>query len=286
MTMPDELQDKSAALVAEEEPTRVFYQSETARYPDLRALVEPYCQGYGLDVGFGGDPINSVAIRMDLPIPYANTGDLPVQLGGDCRDLRWFRDCALDFVYSAHVLEDFDEHETGALLREWTRVLKEGGFLVLLLPDQARYVRYCQERGEGGNEHHSIAGFSLQYVSEAAARLQNLEQVMSQPEVGPYSFLIVLRKTAHLGGESGQLLHQQMEQAWAERDAFKLRFREREQALLTANRQVRELREQVQQMEHRWGRLERHPLIRLARFAQAVCRPLSRGGRKGTHPAP
>jgi len=236
--------------------------------------VEPCCWGYGSAIGFGGNPINSAAMRMDLPIPYANTGDLPVQLGGDCRDLRWFRDCALDFVYSSHVLEDFDEHETGPLLREWMRVLKVGGFLVLLLPDQARYVRYCRERGEGGNEHHSIADFSLQYVSDAAARLQNLEQVISRPEIGPYSFLIAFRKTAQLEGDNRQQLHQQLEQTWAERDALKVRVRECDQALSVTNHQAQQLGEQVQQLEGRWGRLERHLLIRLVRLAQRALRRL------------
>ena len=253
----------------EARPAPVLYQSETARYPGLRALVEPYCRGYGLDIGFGGDPINSAAIRMDLPSPYAYTGDLPVQLGGDCRDLRWFRDCVLDFVYSSHVLEDFDEHETEPLLREWIRVLQVGGFLVLLLPDQARYVRYCQEQGEGTNIHHSIAHFSLQYVSDVAARIENMEEVMSRPEIGPYSFLVVFRKTAHSEGDNRQPLHQQLEQVWAERDAWKVRARESERVSAITSQQAQELGE-------RWHRLEQHPVMRAVRAAQRA------GGRLGS----
>ncbi len=284
MMMPNEAQDNLGAVAAETVSASALYQSETARYPGLRALVEPYCRGYGLDIGFGGDPVNSVAIRMDLPQPYAYTGDLPVQLGGDCRNLRWFRDCALDFVYSSHVLEDFDEHETEPLLREWTRVLQVGGFLVLLLPDQARYVRYCQERGESGNEHHSVADFSLRYVSDAAAHLQNLELVMSRPEIGPYSFLAAFRKTAHREEDNWQQLHQQLEQVWAERDALKLRVREREQALSDANRQAHQLEEEVREFGDRWDRLERNPLIRAVRFVHAVPRSLRRILQKETQP--
>src|SRR4051812_3625456 len=95
--------------------TTETYTSETSKHRDVLA---PFCVGYGVDVGFGGDPITEVAIRMDLPEPYAAAGRAPVQLGGDARDLRWFRDGALDFVYSSHVLEDFDEHETAPVLRE------------------------------------------------------------------------------------------------------------------------------------------------------------------------
>src|SRR5207245_799840 len=61
------------------EPVR-DYPSETSKHRDV---VCQYCVGAGLDVGFGGDPVSKSAVRMDLPRPYANTGDNPVQLSGD-----------------------------------------------------------------------------------------------------------------------------------------------------------------------------------------------------------
>ena len=91
--------------------------SETSR---SRTTLAPFCEGYGVDLGFGGDPIAPHAIRVDLPRPYTAVGDLSVQLGGDATDLVWFRDGVLDFVYSSHLLEDFDDTER--VLREWLRV--------------------------------------------------------------------------------------------------------------------------------------------------------------------
>lgn len=172
-------------------------RSETSRHRDLLA---PYCSGYGLDIGFGGDAIHQAAIRMDLPSPYTRLGRAPVQLGGDCRDLAWWREGALDFVYSSHVLEDFPEPETVRILREWARVLKPGGHLVLLLPDQQRYLAHCRRVGDVdadgvvGNAHHSIAHFSLAYVDDAAAELGNLRRVAAHPSLGPYSFAVVYEK--------------------------------------------------------------------------------------------
>ena len=84
----------------------VSYASETSK---CRARLSPFCLGYGLDLGFGGDPINTAAIRVDTPKPYAYTGDAPVQLGGDARVLHWFRDGVRDYIYSSHLLEDFSE---------------------------------------------------------------------------------------------------------------------------------------------------------------------------------
>src|SRR4051794_21358440 len=81
-----------------------FGESETSK---SRERLAKYCEGYGLDLGYGGDPISFSAIRMDLPQPYTRVGELPVQLGGKAENLYWFKDGVLDYVYSSHLLEDF-----------------------------------------------------------------------------------------------------------------------------------------------------------------------------------
>jgi predicted SAM-dependent methyltransferase len=171
--------------------------SETSRY---RHVLAPYCTGCGIDIGFGGDPITPSALRMDLPSPYTAVGGATVQLAGDCRNLHWLRDGALDYVYSSHVLEDFPESETIEVLREWTRVLRPGGCLILLLPDQQRYLAYCRRTGQIspdgvlGNPHHSIATFSLRYVDLAVARLGGLRKIAAFESLGSYSFAAVYEK--------------------------------------------------------------------------------------------
>jgi SAM-dependent methyltransferase len=212
------------------------YRSETSLY---RTLLAPHCAGFGIDIGFGGDAITDSAVRVDLPRPYANTGSQTVQLGGDCRDLRWFRDESLDFVYSSHVLEDFDERETEPTLREWVRVLKVGGSLALLLPDQQRYSRHCVATGQSYNEHHSIDHFSLDYVESVAIRIGNLRCTARYAELGPYSFGVVFEKIAGNPLEIAERdeLRERLHTAWAERDELKLKL----------------------------NRIERHPMIRTVR---------------------
>ncbi len=170
-----------------------MYASETSKHRDV---VAAYCTGYGLDIGFGGDPVTPASVRVDMRQPYAHTGAAPVQLGGDCRDLYWFQNDALDYVYSSHVLEDFSESETEPVMREWTRVIRPSGSLILLLPDQARYVEHCKNTGQPHNFQHSVDHFSLEYVLGVAERIGNLNPAAQHPYLGEYSFAVVFTKTA------------------------------------------------------------------------------------------
>jgi SAM-dependent methyltransferase len=171
--------------------TRGSYQSETSK---CRARLLPYCQGNGIDIGPGGDPISDAAIRIDLPTPYSNAGLLPVQLSGDATKLPWFRDDVLDFVYSSHVLEDFVDIK--AILIEWVRVLKPGGNLVLFCPDEKVYRRYCKENGLQRNQMHRHEDFCLLKVKAILAEIGGMTDIHSAPLVDIYSWELVARKAA------------------------------------------------------------------------------------------
>jgi predicted SAM-dependent methyltransferase len=236
-----------------------LYQSETSKHRDRLAA---FCQGFGMDIGFGGDPITPTAIRMDFPTPYANTGGLGVQLGGDSRDLRWFKDGVLDFVYSSHVLEDFSATETEPVLREWTRVLKPGGRLILLLPDQQKYVEHCRRTGQWPNEHHSIANFSLTYVKAVAERIGNLKLQQGEEGIDEYSFFVVFEKIrpANEPQDKMQLLQNEQLRLRQENAELNLKLRRKTGAL---EWMTQKLRQTTQPLE----RYIKHPAIK---FMKAV----------------
>jgi Methyltransferase domain len=165
------------------------YQSETSK---CRARLAPYCVGYGLDLGPGGDPITESAVRIDLPEPYSRVGALPVQLGGDASDLYWFRDGVLDFVYSSHLLEDYEDPKV--VLIEWLRVLRPGGNLVIFCPDEQVFRAHCIKTGQPYNHHHKLADFSLEKVKAILLDIGETTCIHERAIIDIYSWELVAQK--------------------------------------------------------------------------------------------
>jgi SAM-dependent methyltransferase len=158
----------------------------------IRPIAKPWLKGCGLDLGFGGNPIKDNAICLDLPIPYSDYG-APRHLTGDARNLYWFKDSALDYVFSSHLLEDFTDTE--GILIEWLRVIRPGGIIALYLPDEQRYKGVLDKTKGNYNKHHKIEDMSLIYMTRIFTKL-NIQIVYEYEETEPlsYGFLIVGRK--------------------------------------------------------------------------------------------
>jgi len=164
--------------------------SETSK---CRNDLAQFCVGAGIDIGYGGDPITPSAICLDLPQAYGRYGHHPQHLQGDARKLAWFADGALDYVYSSHALEDFQD--TAAVLDEWLRVLRPGGLLVLFLPDEPTYRAFCLRTGRQPNVHHVHADFGPDYMRRVLAQRQDVTIRKLLFPVAEYSFELVAEKT-------------------------------------------------------------------------------------------
>ncbi len=160
-------------------------------FGDIRGLI-------GVDLGAGGDALSPYSIAIDLKIPYAKCGLGATHIKGDTRNLCWFTDDILDYVYSSHLFEDFSANEGIKILTEWSRVLKPGGVIALLLPDQERYLSYCLIKGEKPNEHHQIKTFGIPYMIKLISKVPCLSVTLQQPlwedDSDEYSFLLVAKK--------------------------------------------------------------------------------------------
>ena len=156
-------------------------QSETSK---VRHIVLPFCIGNGIDIGHGGDKIRPSAIGIDLCRMYTNVGCDVSQLIGDGADLHWFRDNSLDYVYSSHLLEDFKN--TAETLKEWIRVIKLYGKLILVLPEQNIYETFSY------NEHHKHADFGKDYVKKCVPNYMQL--IYESGIIYNYNFILVYMK--------------------------------------------------------------------------------------------
>lgn len=143
-----------------------MYPSETSK---VRHLAIGYCQGYGCDIGFGGDKIKKEnCVGIDYEQPYAYTGKDKVDIAVDVMNEKIpVADNTYDYVYTSHLIEDFKN--TTQALEEFIRILKSGGNLILVFPDQKVYEVYCRKTGQPLNEHHVHADMGLAYMTKKIA---------------------------------------------------------------------------------------------------------------------
>jgi predicted SAM-dependent methyltransferase len=113
-----------------------------------------WTRGRGLDIGAGMTRTFQHFITVDNNIDAQLFGhpmprpDLYVTDGGD---LSILADASMDFIFSSHMLEHVEEERLVKVLREWLRVLKMGGRLILYLPDADEYPKVGEE---GANKDH------------------------------------------------------------------------------------------------------------------------------------
>jgi len=111
-------------------------------------LVE-YTNGKGLDLGCGPFKTFPHFIGVDNGHHWGMKGvDVPVET---CEDLSLFASQSMDFVFSSHLLEHI--HDTKAALKEWWRVLKVGGYLIVYLPHKAFYPNIGTEGANPDHKH-------------------------------------------------------------------------------------------------------------------------------------
>ena len=92
-----------------------------------------YFVGHGVDIGAGPDALGQYAAQFPLMLSCRSwdLGD------GDAQVLATVADASLDFAHSSHCLEHL--RDPGEALHHWLRVLKPGGHLVVLVPDEDMY---------------------------------------------------------------------------------------------------------------------------------------------------
>lgn len=157
----------------------------------IRDIAEEYIYEdmHGIDIGFGGDKINRTAIGFDLPTPYTSVGADEQDGFGDAEMMPYPAE-TFDYVYSSHLLEDYEDTE--ALLKEWMRILKVGGIMFLYLPIEEKYKAHCEATGQNYNLAHK-ANFTVESFAEIARSIGATIHTIQEHAI--YSFYAVLFRT-------------------------------------------------------------------------------------------
>jgi len=148
-----------------------------------RERLIKYCQGQGLDLGCGAVKIKADAIGIDLYHPNAD-------MKRDARLLDYYKSDQFDYVYSSHLLEEIQD--TKETLKEWLRVLKPGGFLVLYQADRDLYYPMGHPACNAAHKHH----FDTEELWEKLKNIGGVEFIHKDrhPELSEWSFELVVRK--------------------------------------------------------------------------------------------
>lgn len=165
----------------------------------VRFDVLPYLHS-GIDLGCGPFKVFPHLIGIDSTkdthlFGTAMRPDLVVQ---DCARLALFADGVIESIFSSHLLEHIADHK--AALREWWRVLKTRGYLVLYLPHADLYPRIGQPGSNPDHKHDFLPADIVQAMEEVAPDWSLLvnEERGGRDE---YSFLQVYRKQASGHGQ-------------------------------------------------------------------------------------
>lgn len=166
----------------------------------LRPYLSKYCAGRGVDLGCGCAKIVEEAIGVEFTF-YDEPDQASIYhndenyWGHDLNlGLPMFKDDELDYVYSSHVLEDFSDPEVK--LAEWTRVLKPGGLLILVLPHGDFYPKAGTPEA---NDSHKMDWWEETLIEMAGVLPLSVEavyrpQYFKNRGVDTWSFAVVFSK--------------------------------------------------------------------------------------------
>lgn len=168
----------------------------------IKYEIVPYTRGRGLDLGCGIWKTYPHFIGVDnlkqwgsTPSPsYEMAVKMNIDVVTDCDNLEMFASGSMDFVFSSHLLEHIKDAEKA--LKEWWRVVKIGGHLVLYLPHKDFYPNVGREGANPDHKHDFIPKDIIAFMKEIAKSTRGWDLLRSEKRNNDneYSFLQVYKK--------------------------------------------------------------------------------------------
>ena len=162
--------------------------------PEFSAM-EKYCRGLGFDLGPGSNRLSPTVLCSDW-YPHPEGIDLVwncVHEGG--RYPFPFSNNTFDFVFASHVIEDFALDEIWWVFDELLRMVKVGGYFIILVPDMERgrypdwdevFTEEDEEVKSGQRQVNELKGnpshrctMGMTLLNQLASRHSNIEVVQA-----------------------------------------------------------------------------------------------------------
>jgi ADP-heptose:LPS heptosyltransferase len=171
--------------------------------------IAPFVFGHGVDLGCGCWKLKVTKTQesscLGVDGGFSQMACQEADMIADVTKLSMFTDESFDYVYSSHTLEDMEYTE--AVLREWWRLVKVGGNLILYLPltrgvakemGLEHWQDFYPNKGEKGANVYHQRDFHPQEIRDAIGRLGVAELLADEVrgDRDEYSFLQVYRKLA------------------------------------------------------------------------------------------
>lgn len=158
----------------------------------IRWEIVPYTRGKVLDLGCGSEKAFKHFVGVDnkhheREAMMTVNCDVVVET---CSDLRQFGSQSWDAVFSSHLLEHIEDYKSA--LREWWRVIKRGGYLVLYLPHKSFYPNIGEEWANADHKHDFVPDDIVKAMQEIGG--WDLVENQERNQWNEYSFFQVYRK--------------------------------------------------------------------------------------------
>lgn len=106
-------------------------------------FFDRFIKGKGIDIGCAADPLTPDCDRYDDDLPGC----------GDATLMHNATNAKYDWVYNSHLIEHLHDPSKG--VRNWIRILKPGGYLIIYAPHRDLYERK-KELPSRWNEDHKF----------------------------------------------------------------------------------------------------------------------------------
>lgn len=160
----------------------------------IRWEIVEYTRGKGLDVGCGLQKLYPHWIGVDNKTDERLFGHpINCDIRVDTAErMEIFASGSMDFIFSSHLLEHIEPERVTGALREWMRIIKPKGYLVLYLPDEDEYPKVGTEGCNPDHKWNVNYDRLIQYMRGAGG--WDLIEFQKRNQEREYSLYFVFQK--------------------------------------------------------------------------------------------